>query len=263
MADSFTGYVNLRWSKWCLRTQKLIFQALLAFKVFTENLVTVLICFPLSDLVFCTFFVMHTQCFLFWSRLLGILHASCICMVMPFLVGELFFYDLVEDLVYATNFGFFSLIYTYNSTTLNFFFMMPCISCVPFLSLSFFHTCSRFSALSSVLCLTHLTSHVSFWVSSLAIGFFHFISHFISAQELLNVFIEFHFHILDSLCHSHQPHACVPWPSLCVYPPYTLSTWFPHTVCVFIKFLNLREKFIILFFKFCLKTPGVHLGNSH
>lgn len=53
--------------------------------------------------------------FPFWSCLVGVLYASCIYMGMFFFsLGDLFFYDLVKDLVSAIDLVFLSFIYANN-----------------------------------------------------------------------------------------------------------------------------------------------------
>lgn len=79
--------------------------------------------------------------FLFWSYLFRVLHVSYICM------GEVLFYDFVEDLIY-NSLGILFSHYAYNLKIWS-FHGVPHFLCVLFLWVSFSSILSRSSALSS------------------------------------------------------------------------------------------------------------------
>lgn len=103
IADSFTGYISLGWPSWSFRNWNALFQVFLAFKVSTFSFI--------CDLCF-LFYVFNILTVIgMWAFLLVLsiwcLCSSCICLSMSFLsLGK--FFNLVEDLIYSSNFWFFS-----------------------------------------------------------------------------------------------------------------------------------------------------------
>lgn len=56
----------------------------------------------------------HCGNFLFWCCLLHVLCALCVYVGVFPMFGDIFFSDLLEDLVYTSDLGILSLIYAYN-----------------------------------------------------------------------------------------------------------------------------------------------------
>lgn len=217
MADDFAEYNILDWQSPSFRTWNALLQALLAFKVPFEKLAVItMVFFFICDLCIFSWSFQYTTCVIYTLiccedslvLLFGALYASCFrTNVSFFLFGGVFFYGLVEDLVYAIDLGFFSLVHNskvwvfliYLLWGVSFFLWFGLVSCTSCMCGFCFVFIWFFMSLAYAI-LSHSFISLSFEIPSWATGLFNLI--FISAWVHFNISISLLNYCL-CLCHFH------------------------------------------------------------